>query len=79
MNNETGVTGRNYTISNQPGVVGSFLLIQMNSAVLSTLSLAEIQVKAGKWACFSEQLSFCPLMLFRTIWLQECAVSQYFM
>ena len=46
--NEPGVLGKRYTIGNQPGVVGQYLLIQLNSTVLSTLTFAEVEVKAGK-------------------------------
>jgi hypothetical protein len=48
VNNDTGVLGANYTIGNQPGVVGNTLIIQLNSKVLSTLSFAEIEVRVGK-------------------------------
>ena len=47
MNNEKGVLGGNYTIGNQPGVVGNYIIIQLTSTVLGTLSLAEIEIKAG--------------------------------
>jgi hypothetical protein len=33
VNNDTGMLGANYTISNMGGVVGSVLLIQLNSTV----------------------------------------------
>ena len=46
--NEPGVLGKRYTIGNQPGVVGQYLLIQLNSTFLSTLTFAEVEVKAGK-------------------------------
>jgi len=48
MNNDTGVLGANYTIGNQPGVVGNTIIIQLNSKVPSTLSLAEIEVRVGE-------------------------------
>jgi hypothetical protein len=36
LNNDAAVLGANYTISNMGGVVGSVLLIQLNSTVYST-------------------------------------------
>jgi hypothetical protein len=39
VNNDAAVLGANYTISNMGGVVGSVLLIQLNSTVNSTSAL----------------------------------------
>jgi hypothetical protein len=39
VNNDTGVLGANYTISNMGGVEGSVLLIQLNSKVYNSILL----------------------------------------
>jgi hypothetical protein len=49
INNDSGVIGKNFTIGHQPGVVGRLILIQLNSNVPSTLSFAEVEIKAGKF------------------------------
>jgi hypothetical protein len=46
-NNATAVLGKNYTIGNQPGVVGQYLIVQMNSTVTTTISMANFEVLAG--------------------------------
>jgi hypothetical protein len=48
VNTEAGVLGKNYTIGHQPGIVGTYLLIQaIRNTTSAVLSPAEISVKAG--------------------------------
>jgi hypothetical protein len=47
-NSVTAVLGKNYTIGNQPGVVGQYLILQLNTTINATISMAEIEVLAGK-------------------------------